>query len=266
MINWGIKEGLVSKGTLIIFIVSVISIQVTPFYFGLMLALLLYIFSLYTSQESKNLLLTNSIYIIGFWMASYIHIHVISMFECTREVEIILSRFSLLGYIIPYFIFMKLSKPQTNYLSIGSFRNSIHTPLIWRGIRDPIWRFLLIASGVILISFSFVIDFGREDFYMLLLYGVLFAVVNSILEEILWRGFILPRFVDYLGEKIGLIITSIGFGFYHYSIGFPWVICALFSLCGMLLGGVAIRSKGLLPVIILHFIMNVMFALSGMIF
>ncbi|MNN10595.1 CAAX amino terminal protease self- immunity [compost metagenome] len=161
---------------------------------------------------------------------------------------------------------MKLSRPQTNYLSVGSFKNTIYTPLIWRGIKDPIWRFLLIAIVVMSISFTFVIDFHRDDFYRLLLYGCLFALVNSILEELLWRGLILPRFVDHAGEQMGLIVTSLGFGFYHYSLGFPWAICAVFSLCGLLMGGVAIRSKGLVPVMILHFFMNVLFALSGIIF
>jgi hypothetical protein len=37
-------------------------------------------------------------------------------------------------------------------------------------------------------------------------------------------------------------------------------------LFGMLMGGVAIRSNGLLPIIVMHFIMNVLFVLSGMIF
>ncbi|WP_052020006.1 CPBP family intramembrane glutamic endopeptidase [Paenibacillus pini] len=138
--------------------------------------------------------------------------------------------------------------------------------MIWKGIKDPIWRFLLIVAVVVAISFSFVINFGREDLYTLLIYGLIFALVNSILEEILWRGLILPRFVDYAGEKLGLIASSIGFGCYHYSIGFPWIVCALFSFFGMLMGGVAIRSKGLLPVILMHFVMNIAFALSGMIF
>lgn len=260
------EKKLVDYYVLIVFILSVIIIQLVSIYLGLVLALMFYIYYFYAPRESKTLWLTISIYIAGYWIAFYLKSDVISILEVTREIEIVLSRLSLLGLIVPYYLFIKLSKPQTNYFSIGSFDNVIHTPFIWRGIKDPIWRFLLIFSVIVLISFSFIIDFGREDLYQFLMYGILFALVNSILEEILWRGLILPRFIDYSGEKLGLIVTSLGFGFYHYSIGFPWVICGLFSLCGLLMGGVTIRSKGLLPVIIMHFIMNVAFALSGMIF
>ena len=31
------------------------------------------------------------------------------------------------------------------------------------------------------------------------------------------------------------------------------------------MGGVAIRSRGLIPVMVMHFVMNVLFVLSGMI-
>jgi uncharacterized protein len=260
------KEILARTSVLIIFILSVIMIQITSIYFGIIMAAAVFIYSFYGSRESRALWITISIYMIGYWIAYYLKDGIISTFELTREAEIVLSRFSLLGLIIPYYLFMKFDKPKTNYFSIGRFSNTIHFPFIWRGIKDPIWRFMLIGSVIIILSFSFVIDFGRNDIYQLLLYGVLFAFVNSILEEILWRGLILPRFVDYSGEKLGLIISSIGFGFYHYSIGFPWLICALFSLTGILLGGVTIRSQGLLPVIILHFIMNIAFALAGVIF
>ncbi|HEY2495369.1 MAG TPA: CPBP family intramembrane glutamic endopeptidase [Paenibacillus sp.] len=133
-------------------------------------------------------------------------------------------------------------------------------------MKDPMWRFLLVGVVVIISSFIPVIHWGREDFLSLLLFGLVFAFINAILEEFLWRGYVLSRFVDGLGEKQGLIIGSIVFGMYHYSLGFPWSICALFAVLGMLLGGIVIRSQGLLPVIILHFIMNVLFVLSGLIF
>ncbi|MNO72879.1 CAAX amino terminal protease self- immunity [compost metagenome] len=261
-----LKEAFAHNTVLIIFIISVIIVQITPINVGLLLAVMMFIISFYASKENRKIWLTISIYIIGYWIAVYLHSYVVSIFEVSREANIVLSRLSLLGYIIPYFILMKISRPQTDYLSVGSFKNTIYTPFIWRGIKDPVWRFLLIGTAVMFIAFIFVIDFDQYDFYRLIMYGGLFAIVNSVLEELLWRGLMLPRFVDHAGEKLGLLVTSTGFGFYHYSIGFPWTICALFSLCGLLMGGVAIRSKGLVPVMILHFNMNVLFALSGIIF
>ena len=259
------KEMLSQYYVILIFILTVILVQILPLFIGLITSLAAFIYFFYASSESKNVWLTISIYIAGYWIAFFLKNDVLSALQVTRELKIVLSRLSLLGFIIPFYFFMKLASPKTNYFSMGRFDLIIQTPFIWWGIKDPIWRFLLIASFINIISFSFVIDFHREDFYSVLMYGCLFALVNSVLEEILWRGIILPRFVDFCGEKVGLLVTSIGFGFYHYSIGFPWVVCGLFSFFGVLMGGVAIRSKGLLPVIILHFIMNVLFALCGMI-
>lgn len=75
----------------------------------------------------------------------------------------------------------------------------------------------------------------------------------------------LSYFVSGFGEIQGLVIAGTTFGLYHFHLGFSWPICLLFSLFGMMMGGVAIRSQGLLPVMVMHFVMNILFVLSGMI-
>ncbi|WP_199621407.1 CPBP family intramembrane glutamic endopeptidase [Paenibacillus alkalitolerans] len=249
----------------IVFVTSVILVQTTPIYIGLAAALLVAMFYLFSSNDNKGVLLTITLYIAGFWISFYLASFFRYSINASAETEIILSRFSLLGYIAPLSVLAMIYKTKTNYVSAGSFSSTVR-PLIWRGFPEPVWRFLIVFSLVAIASFSFAIDFHREDFYLLLYYGLLFALVNSVLEELLWRGYMLSRFVDYFGEKLGLVVTSLGFGLYHYSIGFPWLICISFSLFGMLMGGMAIKSNGLLPVIVMHFVMNVLFALSGMIF
>ncbi len=100
----------------------------------------------------------------------------------------------------------------------------------------------------------------------MMLYGLLFALINSVLEEILWRGFILGRVVDYLGEKQALIVTSFTFGFYHLSLGFSIWICLAFAIGGFYMGGCAIKSKGIGASIIMHIFVNIVFVSLGMIF
>ncbi|MNH45789.1 CAAX amino terminal protease self- immunity [compost metagenome] len=72
--------------------------------------------------------------------------------------------------------------------------------------------------------------------------------------------------MDVFGEKLGLIGTSAAFGMYHYSLGFGLPICFVFAVTGLLLGGVVIRSKGLLAAIAMHALMNVIFVFTGIIF
>ncbi|OAB76823.1 CPBP family intramembrane glutamic endopeptidase [Paenibacillus crassostreae] len=256
---------------LVIFVGTVIGVQLTTIYLSLgMLIILSAIYMLRPIPRGiREVALWSALYVLGYWLSFSMNdviFNILKLADLPRELIIACSRLSLFGFIIPFLLYAKLNKTTTNYIAKGSFTENIYFPLIWVGLKDPIWRFILIASCTVILSFSFVIDFNQQDLYRLLWFGIWFALINSVLEEILWRGLILNRFVDLLGEKCGLVAVSIGFGMYHYSIGFPWVVCALFSVLGMMLGGIAIRSKGLLPVIILHFIMNILFVLSGLIF
>lgn len=143
---------------------------------------------------------------------------------------------------------------------------TIHFPWIFKGpIKDPIWRFMLIFLVIICAIFSFFIDWGQPRFLVLIGYAFSFALINSVLEELLWRGYILSHFISRFGEIQGLVIAGTTFGLYHFHLGFSWPVCLLFSLFGMMMGGVAIRSGGLFPVTVMHFVMNILFVLSGMI-
>lgn len=248
-----------------VFVIAVIVIQLVPVAAGLLLAALVLGCCFLVQREQNYLLLTTCLYMLGFEAAEFAKIGILDYVNQSRELEIVLSRFSLLGFVVPLLIYKRVRAPKTDYFNIGSFTNTIQTPPVSWGIKDPIWRFLLIASAIMCAGFSFIIDFSREDLGQLFLFGVCFALVNAVFEELLWRGLILPRMIDFCGEKMGLVFSSVAFGCYHYSIGFPWTICALFSLCGMIMGSLAIRSRGLLPVILLHALMNILFAFVGII-
>ena len=98
-----------------------------------------------------------------------------------------------------------------------------------------------------------------------MIYGLLFALINSFLENTLWRGLILGRMVDFVGEKQALVLSSLAFGFYHLSLGFNVWICLIFSFGGFYMGGCAIKSRGLFAPIAMHFFVNLVFIVSGII-
>ena len=180
--------------------------------------------------------------------------------------SIILSRLSLILFVLPFALAAALTKEKPLYLATGSWGKTIYFPWIFKGpIKDPIWRFMLIFLVVVCGIFSFFMDWGQPQFLVLIGYALSFALINAVLEELLWRGYILSHFVGRFGELKGLIIAGATFGLYHYHLGFSWPVCLLFSIFGIMMGGVAIRSKGLVPVMVMHFVMNVLFVLSGMI-
>lgn len=177
-----------------------------------------------------------------------------------------LSRLSLTAFILPMAIFSCVQKSRPRYIAVGKWSNPIYFPWIMRGIyKEPIWRFILIFTAVTGAVFAFIIDWGQPGLIPLAGYALLFASINAVLEELLWRGYILSRLTEDFGEIQGLVIAGAAFGFYHFHLGFPWIICLLFSFFGMMMSGVAIRSQGLVPVITMHFVMNMWFVLSGMI-
>jgi membrane protease YdiL (CAAX protease family) len=175
----------------------------------------------------------------------------------------VLMRLGLIGYIILFAIWSRF-QPCNGYFRLGGMKETLRFPLIWWGFNERVWRFLLIFCFFFLIAAAF-FSIGT-NITEVLLYGLLFAAVNSIFEGVLWRGFILGRVVDYIGEKQGLVLTSIAFGFYHLSLGFSIWICLVFAIGGFYMGGIAIKSRGLFAPIIMQFFVNIAFVSFGIIF
>jgi len=177
---------------------------------------------------------------------------------------VVLNRLGLIGYIILFAIWARF-QPCYEYLKLGSMKESLKAPLIWWGTNEYIWRFVLIACTLWIIP-TIVFSFLYNNIFEFMPYTLLFVSINPILEGIVWRGFVLGRMVDYIGEKQGLIISSIAFGLYHLSLGFSIWICLLFAVGGFYMGGIAIKSKGFLAPTILHFFVNLALISFGIIF
>ncbi len=94
---------------------------------------------------------------------------------------------------------------------------------------------------------------------------MIFSLTNAIFEELIWRGALLSSFSEQLGEKWAVVVTSLGFGLQHYSLGFPWAVCIAFSIGGLFYGGITIKSKSIVPSIIWHITLNILMFLSGLI-
>ncbi|WP_098743111.1 type II CAAX endopeptidase family protein [Paenibacillus sp. EZ-K15] len=259
----------------IIMIATIVWVQWTSFLlsmaWGIGLILLIYTLSKLRSLRKISIQIRDTAIVALIMVIGYILYH--SFGEIIKNGlaghdawAIILSRLSLFLFVLPFALAAMLTKEKPLYLAIGSWGKTIYFPWIFKGpVKDPIWRFMLIFLVVICSIFSFFIDWGQPQFLVLIGYALSFALINAVLEELLWRGYILSHFVSGFGELKGLVIAGVTFGLYHYHLGFSWSVCLLFSIFGIMMGGVAIRSKGVVPVMVMHFVMNVLFVLSGMI-
>jgi len=177
---------------------------------------------------------------------------------------ILLNRLGLIGYVILFAIWSRL-EPCVTYLKQGSMKETLQAPLIWWGKQEYIWRFVLIICALWAVP-AIVFSFLHGNIIAFLPYTLLFAMINPILEGVIWRGFILGRVVDYLGEKQGLILSAFSFGLYHLSLGFSIWLCLLSAIGGFYMGGLAIKSKGFLAPTIVHFFVNLALVSFGIIF
>jgi uncharacterized protein len=159
--------------------------------------------------------------------------------------------------LIVYVIIISLAKPvksQTHWLKLGK-------------IDKTTWLFglmIIVITSIVLVLWNMIINPNISDimaiipkwsFGNLLLLGIGFALLNSIIEESIYRGIIWDAAATFSGNiKLIIITQSVLFGVAHIQ-GFPrgtlGVILAFFY--GIILGIVKNRTKGLLAPIIFHF-------------
>lgn len=217
-------------------------------------------------KTMRAFLLTTCCLGAGFYL--YLTVHTIWIHEVKPEsLHILLNRVSLLLVLLPLLAYsMIVKRPFLFYWGKPDWNEPFGIPWIWSGVRrTTVRRFWLIAMGASAIAFlPFVASNGWSNFRMFALFAVLFAVAN-VLEEVLWRGALLSRYAEQLGEKWAVAATSIGFGLQHYALGYPWGACVAFAIGGMYFGGVTVRSRSILPVIIWHGLINLLMVFSGLI-
>jgi membrane protease YdiL (CAAX protease family) len=90
--------------------------------------------------------------------------------------------------------------------------------------------------------------------WTLILLGIVFAVVNSIVEESIYRGILYDCFKGFIDSRVIVIVLQAAiFGLAHWQ-GFPRGVSgvALSFVYGLFLGAIRHRSHGLLAPMIVH--------------
>jgi uncharacterized protein len=187
----------------------------------------------------------------------------IDNFEVSRELRILLNRALLIIIVVGLCVVHLLNKKKLLF-----FNNKIewnhHMKMPFHTIQ--ISHFLLI--GVLISGASFVpFTLQQEPHHLqsILLFCLLFSLINAILEEVIWRGIMLASLKAHASVTMAIMMTSIGFGLLHLSIGFSLIVSLLFSLGGLFYAFVVLKTNSLYPAILFHFVINVGMVLSGMI-
>jgi len=217
-------------------------------------------------KSGKLFIITNILFGLGFLIYLFAKDYEVPG-VVSSEMDIFLNRFSLIFILIPLFIYsLYIKAPFINYFKRPEWNEIIMFPFIWSGFHQvKIKVFLAIALLInIAVMSPFMIINGWNAIMEILWFAIIFSFTNAILEELIWRGVLLSRFTEQLGEKWAVMITSFGFGLQHYSLGFPWSICIGFAFGGFFYGVVTIKSKSILPAIIWHIVLNFLMVFSGL--
>ncbi|XP_004496505.1 uncharacterized protein [Cicer arietinum] len=84
------------------------------------------------------------------------------------------------------------------------------------------------------------------------LYAVVVSVCAPIWEEVVFRGFLLPSLTKYMPVWSAVIVSSVAFALAHFNIQRMLPLVFL----GMVMGAVFVRSRNLLPSMLLHSLWN----------
>jgi membrane protease YdiL (CAAX protease family) len=100
---------------------------------------------------------------------------------------------------------------------------------------------------------------GEYTLFFIITNALLCVIIGPFAEEFLWRGYALRQFEKTLGSFIALFLQSFLFAALHFRpiLGFTVVF-----LWGLIFGLWRLKKQSLMPVIVVHMIMNTPFIIS----
>ncbi|WP_268846350.1 CPBP family intramembrane glutamic endopeptidase [Flavobacterium aestivum] len=140
---------------------------------------------------------------------------------------------------------------QQTLLSIITSRSALDWERVWFSF--GIWSIFTIGSTLLLWFFSpsdFVLNFKLVPFLVLVLIGALFIPIQTSVEELVFRGYLMQGFANLSRNRwFPLVMTSVIFGLMH--LGNPEVsklgnvIMIYYIGTGFLLGIIALMDEGM---------------------
>ncbi|WP_277678850.1 CPBP family intramembrane glutamic endopeptidase [Gracilibacillus dipsosauri] len=219
------------------------------------------------NKKMRPFIATTLTFAIGFFLYSYVNSLWIAEINA-QEIRIIFNRLSLLVLLLPFIVLSLIDRQRFMYGWLKpQWTEVVRIPFIWYGFRQTTVSVFLVVAMIMnfLMFLPFIVLHSEKLVQGIWGFLLLFSILNALLEEMIWRGILLYRFSTFFGNQWAVWITSIGFGLQHYSLGFSWWGCLLFSIGGYFFGAITVQSKSILPAVIWHMLFNAMMVLSGMI-
>jgi len=210
------------------------------------------------------LLIIPYIFIVGFFQfigALILGIDLADLhFQKTSEQHIIMAFFSLLGTLLVIWLFMKFLDKES-FLKVGfETKNRLNEFFIGIGIGA-----LIMSTGYFLLLFLGEINFQRVVFnFKEIIISIGLFIIVAVMEEILFRGYILKNLMISFNKYVALLISSIIFALMHgLNPNMDLLSLTSIFLAGILLGISYIHTKNLWFPIGLHLSWNLFQTILG---
>lgn len=142
--------------------------------------------------------------------------------------------------------FIDLGNPQLSWLNIGI------------GVMAGVCFSIFLFSGATHSIVTFTITNSMQLLFVVL--------VAPTVEELFFRGTLLPTFSLYLSDPVGIVLSSGIFALYHIA---TWGATSIVGLIvpfifAILLGTLTVKLQSIVPALIAHMTTNLILALIGM--
>ncbi|MDP5275225.1 CPBP family intramembrane glutamic endopeptidase [Chengkuizengella axinellae] len=199
-------------------------------------------------------------FLLSFLVYQYVNNYIDSR-DMSLEIKTLIKR-SMLIFIVFGLVFTKIFYKQRTFAftKLPKWNKRITLPFHTIKLSNFLLIGLIVSSTIFIPLFIY-----KEISYVkqMLVFGILFSVINASLEEIIWRDILLSSLKRYVSTFYAIVITSVGFGLLHISIGIPLIISLLFSLGGLFYATVVLKTNSIYPAIVFHFVINLGMVFNG---
>lgn len=217
-------------------------------------------------KNTRYLIVINVVFLASFYGYTLLR-HLFHQHIDSQELAILLDRLSLGIIVLSLIVTARLCKKGIS-MNLGKpqWDQRIYFPYGTHGFHSiPVKLFLqlaLLTNAAVFIPVIW-LTVGWERAGNLFLFAILFAIVNAVLEELLWRGVLFGVLFLEVSKLYAYLVTSLAFGLHHIVLGIPFGAAISFSIGGVFFAIVADRSNSLIPAILWHMVINLFMVFSG---
>lgn len=146
------------------------------------------------------------------------------------------------------------------YYVLKMFKQTIQLSFTKSSLVSKLNKYLLVCMAVIL----FVVLFPHANSNFM--WAFIYCLVHAILFEILWRGFLLDLFRQFLSTYWAVSLQGVAFGIYLLNFGYTLFVSIFMAFLSLGFSMIKLKTNNMLPLILLHTIIVFLLFLSGQFF